>query len=606
MARACVSVLRPGPDGDVAPPGRWSAMPTLRNRTVLVAATVTLAAILGAVMGLGTPSLRTSDDAEMMAAVSGYDGGARRPELLFTNVLVGRVLVALYDLVPAAPWYGIYLHGLQFAALVAIAASLSVLLRGSPVPVVATVGVGLLLTAANAMMAVQFTIVGILLAVAGGLVFLALRAAGRGAVISGAVGGLLLGVAFLVRVQSFGLGLVLFGLLVLVTAVVRREADVAGWAALALVTGALVVVATLTEQRWWAEEVGAPRPLPIWSSGLQAPPAASGREGGGGRLSANDRVLMANWLIWPDEMFAYTPEGLTAPADTAAVRAPGRAGAAGGSEAPGLVRTWAGPLLRSGGRLLGESWWALLPAVAVAGAATDRRGRAAACLVVAAGAGLLAVVGVTRLPDRVAIPMLFGLLAATAVAAGRAGPRRPRAAHEVARSRRPGLPAVLPLVLALVAVPTQLAAVTALSEEATWRRDRAESFLGELAALPGDPVVILWLIDSWHALHPLGWEQQAEYPVDAVQLAGWQFVLPYRVQQRADLGVTDWITAVADRDDVLLVAEEERVVLLQTLLRERRGRLCTEVDAIGSVRDGRELLVRGIDEVPCQGVTVIP
>jgi len=202
--------------------------------------------------------------------------------------------------------------------------------------------------------------------------------------------------------------------------------------------------------------------------------------------------------------------------------------------------------------------------------------------------------------------MLFGLLAATAVAVILPVPRRVGRSATSDRPGPAGLRAAVPLALALVAVPAQLTAVTALSDEAGWRRERAEAFLDELAALPDDPIVVLWLIDAWHALHPLGWDQQAKYPVDAVQLAGWQFVLPYRAEQRADLGLTDWIAAVADRDDVLLVAEEERVALLRTLLRERRGRLCTEVDVIGSVRDGRELLVRGIDEVPCQGVAITP
>lgn len=607
-----MSAVRSGPDDVAAPSGRWTVMPPLRLRTVLAAALLALTAVLGAVLALGTASLRTSDDAEMMAAVSGYDGGARRPELLFTSVLIGRVLVALYDLVPAAPWYGIYLHGLQFVALIAIAGSMSVLLRGAPVAVVATVGVGLLLTAANAMIAVQFTIVGILLAIAGALAFLALREAGRGAALAGGVGGALLWAAFLVRVQAFGLGLALMVLLVVVIAAVRREADVAGWTVIAAMTVTLIATATAAEQRWWSDEVGAARPIPIWSSGLQAPPSSTAGGGGGGggedRLSANDRALMANWLIWPDEMFAHSPADRAEPVpddrrDPVPVQP---AGDTADTETSNIIRTWAGPLLRSSGRLFGAAWWALLPTIAIAATATTRRGRVAGALVALGGTGVLSIVGVTRLPDRVAVPMLFGLLAATAVAVILPVPRRVGRSATSDRPGPAGLRAAVPLALALVAVPAQLTAVTALSDEAGWRRERAEAFLDELAALPDDPIVVLWLIDAWHALHPLGWDQQAKYPVDAVQLAGWQFVLPYRAEQRADLGLTDWIAAVADRDDVLLVAEEERVALLRTLLRERRGRLCTEVDVIGSVRDGRELLVRGIDEVPCQGVAITP
>jgi hypothetical protein len=581
---------------------------------VLLGALVALGAVLTIVLTGGTPSLRTSDDAEMMAAVSGYDGGARRPELLFTSVLIGRVLVALYDLQPSAPWYGLYLHALQVVALVTLVVSLAVLLRGAPRSVVIAVAGALVLTAANAMLAVQFTIVGILLALAGGVAFLSLRTAGRGPALAAVVGGVLLWAAFLVRVQSFGLGVALILILLAARTLVTRRIDAVALLALIAVTAALVAASLHAETRWWAEEVGEPRPFDMWSSGLatvRTSDASSGASDGGLGLSANDRELMANWLIWPDRMFAYEPPGsaaLDAPVD----REPDRAARHGAAAPPTptrfleTVRVTIVRVLGATDDVIRGAWWALLVGATITAAAPDRRRAAAGSVVLLGGVGLLATVAATRLPDRVAVPMLLGLVVAAAVATRTplGGPERAPGAS--APQGATGRLAALLLLAVVVVTPPQVAAVMDLSAEASWRRERAEAFLEELALLPGDPIVVLWLIDAWHALHPLGWNQQARYPVDAVQLAGWQFVLPYRAQQRRDLGLTDWIGAVADRDDVMLVAEAERVELLRTLLRERRGRLCTDVDAVGTVRDGRELLIRGIDEVPCQGVVVSP
>lgn len=594
---------------------RWltGPFPVIRVQRVLLGALAALGAVLAIVLAAGTPSLRTSDDAEMMAAVSGYDGGARRPELLFTSVLIGRLLVALYDLQPAAPWYGLYLHTLQIVALATIVLSLAVLLRGAPRAVVIAVTGALVLTAANAMMAVQFTIVGILLALSGGLAFLALRTAGRDPVPAAVVGGTLLWAAFLVRVQAFGLGVALLVILVVARALVRRRMDAVGLLTLAAVAAALVAVSLRAETRWWAEEVGEPRPFAVWSSGLatvRSRDAAPGATDGGLELSSNDRELMANWLIWPDRMFAYGPPGSAEPRDAPVEGEPEQAARRGAAmSSTRILETVRVTTVRALGMtddvILG-AWWALLVGALVTAAAPDRRRAAAGSAVLLGGVGLLAVVAATRLPDRVAVPMLLGLVVAAAVAT-RTPVDMPERGPGVSAPQPPaGRLAALLLVAVVVATPPQVAAVIDLSAEASWRRERATAFLEELALLPGDPTVVLWLIDAWHALHPLGWDQQARYPVDAVQLAGWQFVLPYRAQQREDLGLTDWIGAVADRDDVLLVAEAERVDLLRTLLRERRGRLCTEVDAVGTVRGGRELLIRGIDEVPCQGVVIGP
>ena len=404
----------------------WLAgpLPAVPARRVLLGAVVALGAVLTIVLTGGTPSLRTSDDAEMMAAVSGYDGGARRPELLFTSVLIGRVLVALYDLQPAAPWYGLYLHALQVVALVTIVLSLAVLLRGVPRSVVIAVAGALLLTAANAMMAVQFTIVGILLALAGGVAFLALRTAGRGPALAAGVGGVLLWAAFLVRVQAFGLGVALLLIVIVARALVRRSIDPVALLALAAVTAALVVVSLRAETRWWAEEVGEPRPFAMWSSGLtsiRSSDTSSDTTGGGLRLSANDRELMANWLIWPDRMFAYELPESAELGDDPVDGQPDPSERHGATASPAsarfleAVRVTIVRVLGATDDVIRGAWWALLLGATITAAAQDRLRAAAGSVVLLGGVGLLATVAATRLPDRVAVPMLLGLVVATAV-----------------------------------------------------------------------------------------------------------------------------------------------------------------------------------------------
>lgn len=605
-----LSTHRAGPLAWLA--GPLPPVPARRTAVVSIAAGGALLLLLRAAFGL---ALRTSDDAEMMAVVSGYDGGTPRSELLFTNVILGRILRAAYGLVPDAPWYGLYLHGLQIVAMAVLITSTLVLLERRPRST-AVIAVGaMVLLLPGFMLAVQFTIVAFLVTFAGALLFLALRHRRWTGLSSAAAGAALMTLGLLVRFQSFAATLLMVALLLPTVAVARRRWDVAATALLAVLVATLGGISIAIELRHW-DAIGTPRPQSYLTSQLaptsegtggQLTPAAE-RRAAVRNLTANDRELAGDWLIYPEMLGPRLSDGTSDRA--AAIRPDPSTGVdavtgAVGTAARGVLE----PLLRDPirvltrtGRLFAGAWW--LPALAVvAGMLADgRRARLSALTFAAASVALIGGIGSTRLPDRVLLPMLLLLVIGASVAAtGPIDPERPG-------SRGVRATTLIAMALLMAGVAQQVASTRAWIVEHDWRTARAERFFDELEALDIAPTdtVILWLIDTWWVVDPLGWAQDDEYRDRTIQLAGWQYRLPYRADQRAAYGAEDWIGAVADRDDVLLVAEPERVDRLITLLRERRGRLCSEAILVGSVRGDREVIVQRIDEVPCYGIPVAP
>ena len=80
-----------------------------------------LAAVVTATLLVAlTPRFETNDDIGMQTVVDGTLTGQPRPDLIFTNVIVGLVLAGLYRAAEGFPWYGAYLFVLQFLALAAL------------------------------------------------------------------------------------------------------------------------------------------------------------------------------------------------------------------------------------------------------------------------------------------------------------------------------------------------------------------------------------------------------------------------------------------------------------------------------------------------------
>ncbi|HET9316000.1 MAG TPA: hypothetical protein VFQ51_10440, partial [Vicinamibacteria bacterium] len=86
------------------------------SRRALATSVLLSAGLVGASLVLFAP-FYTNDGAVMSMIASGT-GVALRPDehLVFTNVLVGRVVAALHARAPDVPWYGLHLVGVQAVA----------------------------------------------------------------------------------------------------------------------------------------------------------------------------------------------------------------------------------------------------------------------------------------------------------------------------------------------------------------------------------------------------------------------------------------------------------------------------------------------------------
>src|SRR5512134_961001 len=153
-----------------------------------------------------------TNDGAVMAMIASGTGVALRPDehLVFTNVLVGRVVAALYDRAPDVPWYGLHLVGVQAVAWTGLFHAC--LARGVTVRRVSlcvltygVVGLALLVN-------LQFSSTAFLVAMAGGCLWMAAAeggASGRG---TAAAAILLMALGSLERFDPFVLVLALGGL----------------------------------------------------------------------------------------------------------------------------------------------------------------------------------------------------------------------------------------------------------------------------------------------------------------------------------------------------------------------------------------------------------
>lgn len=106
--------LADAPPGIAAGDARELSTDALLRRTVarrpLLVSLLVLGAFAAGTLILFTPRYETNDDVGMNAAVAGRLAYSRPDEhVLFSNVLIGRVLKGCYGIFPNVPWYGGYL-----------------------------------------------------------------------------------------------------------------------------------------------------------------------------------------------------------------------------------------------------------------------------------------------------------------------------------------------------------------------------------------------------------------------------------------------------------------------------------------------------------------
>src|SRR4029450_930378 len=146
-----------------------------------------------------------TNDGAVMAMIASGTGLALRPDehLVFTNVLIGRVLAALYRRAPDVPWYGLHLFAIQALAWTGL--FYAVLARGLDARRLGACVLAYGVVGLSGLVNLQFSGTAFLAAAAGACLWIA-RAAGGGAGYGRtalAAGGALLVLGSLVRFDPF-------------------------------------------------------------------------------------------------------------------------------------------------------------------------------------------------------------------------------------------------------------------------------------------------------------------------------------------------------------------------------------------------------------------
>lgn len=87
----------------------------LRRSHVAIACAV-IAALFGTFLQLATPIYETNDDVWFMVVASGAWGSDPSEYLVWTHVVLGRLLRWLYGSAPGIPWYPLYLYAVQYVS----------------------------------------------------------------------------------------------------------------------------------------------------------------------------------------------------------------------------------------------------------------------------------------------------------------------------------------------------------------------------------------------------------------------------------------------------------------------------------------------------------
>jgi hypothetical protein len=501
-----------------------------------------------------TPRFETNDDIGMQSVADGSLTGEPQPDLIVTNVIVGLVLAGLYRAAEGLPWYGAYLFLLQFIALAALT---YVVLAGRREGLAGRL---LLLAGVVAVfhlplwLGLQFTSTAILLGATGVVLFrsVADRAGFPWAPIAGAAA--MVGVSWWIRWRS-GAAVVLLGAVFLAPALRRanwrRFAAFAGITLVFLAAGWVTQAAYYGGRAEWQDyftftdvrgQLHQSRHL------LEVDPAVLAEVG----WTQNDLLMFDNWFL-SDEA-TYQTADLEAIA--AAVPHPFEA-----NEGLILLRDqaagWDGAFRVALAAILGGLAW-------VQG---DRRRRWTVALAAPASAGAaFFFAATTKLPNRVALPLLASLAALFLGAL--AGPDRSPAAtggrgRAAWRAAAAAVAAGALVVGALTAVETS----RGNDVQAAIRR----SILTGLERLDPAGVFVAWggEFPRWAAplspasehggsgpqLVPLGWMQQS--PVARATLSRY--------------GLDDIITAIARGEAYLPLHRLELAPLYLTYLKEHYG-----------------------------------
>jgi hypothetical protein len=527
--------------------------PAWLRRWPLAVAVLLAAGVLGPVLALA-PRYMTNDDALMNLIAAGrVIGDAPDEHLIYTNVLIGRSLKALYAAAPDVPWYGAYLSAMQVASLTALC---YVFLRARPAwPQLLMAAVYLAAYGVPTLLAPQFTMVAFT-AAAAGLLLLCAAASGRAGRVAWVVGPALVVLGAMVRTQAWGLaGLILSPVVAL--ALLRPSGPRARWGLLLGLAGSLAVVGGLVflNARYYASGEG-------WEDfygylTLISELQNHGLSLGQGVQPALDAI---GWTQTDLEMivsWSYAdPERFSA-ANVSTVLAAAR-----GAAAPPAASDW-GSLwaLLSGDQRVhlllatGLACWLMMPG--------DRRTRAAALLCLLVTVALVPVLYFYfRLPARVYLPM-FAAFPAAGLALASAPPVRPR------RRLVPFLLTCAALVLTAVLLAQRTDHEVRQRVGRRYLHAQALEMMARLSPRP-DQLFVLW--SDEFPYEELVSPQDAGLPRGFKAVGfGWTTPTPWTRRRLDEFGISDLYRALYEREDLLLVCKPERLPLLSAYLEQHYG-----------------------------------
>jgi hypothetical protein len=142
----------------------------LRRALTCLAAIPLASAFVSLFLLLGTPRFDTNDDVVMRLIASGFFG-APSEHLVFSHVLLGKVLRLLFECWPALPWYELQLLTAYAVSLTALIYALAPHLRREPGLAVASLGL-LVFIGSHTLLRISFTSIALLTSFSGLLLFL--------------------------------------------------------------------------------------------------------------------------------------------------------------------------------------------------------------------------------------------------------------------------------------------------------------------------------------------------------------------------------------------------------------------------------------------------
>jgi len=571
--------------------------PSLLQRHSLLTSLALVASVFAVVLAAFTPRYLTNDDAVMNLIASGSAlTDAPDEHLIFTNILIGWALKALYQAAPGVAWYGGYLLA---TALISLVAVVYVFLRANPARVqMALIALFLAAFAFPILRSPQFTLVAFSAGMAGMLLILAGGAgiAGTGAFLLGPA---LLVLGWLVRYESCILSGIVFAPAVAVGFLYPARPKLRWAIGLALATSAAGMGSVHALNAYWYATtpgwegfyelnhlqcrvfLGTSELIPRTDKRQQRPErrrlVQDGQTGQHGQHRENaptpshDRIFsvkpplarVLNAVGWSDtdlEMFRKwsfaDQKRFSAEKYQILLQAINEGGV--------RDRSWQAlfKVLAVDRRLL----ILLISGIAcclVAGGGWLRRAGPFAALVIAAALSI-ALYFQHHLPERVYLAA-FSAFPATALALAAPGPRGWRDLDVLRRWSVLGAGALAVILLGLNAAAER-------RREAARRISPAEArqMLAELDPRP-DHLYIFWGADFPY--------EDVVFPGQACSLPAqlkaatfsWATRTPLHDQRLEQFGITDIYRAVYERDDVRLVCRPENAALLCAYLKEHYG-----------------------------------